>query len=155
MKRIFLRHTWLCIAGFVSLLAVCSSAAHPFGTPKQLGPPKQFDGHEPPGGDLQIPPEVAAVLRRSCMDCHSNQTTWPWYSYVAPVSWLVERDVHGGRDRLNLSEWREYPLKQRQKLLADIATVVKNREMPLPQYVTVHRHAGLSDAETDLSLIHI
>jgi Haem-binding domain len=128
----------------VSFLAVCSSAAHPFGTPKR------FDARRPAVEDLKIPPEVAALLRRSCTDCHSNQTVWPWYSYVAPVSWLVEKDVHAGRERLNLSEWRQYTFKQREKLLADVATVVKNREMPLPQYLAVHRHAGLSDAETDI-----
>jgi len=144
MKRIFLRYPWLCIGGFVSLLAVCSSAAHPFGTPKQ------FDGHKSSIGNLQAPPEVAAVLRRSCMDCHSNQTVWPWYSYVAPVSWLVERDVRGGRDQLNLSNWDQYSFQRREKLLADIATAVKNREMPLPQYLAVHRHARLSDTETDI-----
>jgi hypothetical protein len=144
MKRILLRYPWLCIGGFVSLLAVCSSAAHPFGRPKQ------FDGHKASVGNLQTPPEVAAILRRSCMDCHSNQTVWPWYSYVAPVSWLVERDVRGGRDHLNLSDWEQYTFKQREKILADIATVVKNREMPPPQYVAVHRHAGLSDTETDI-----
>jgi hypothetical protein len=66
------------------------------------------------------------------------------------MSWLVERDVHEGRDQLNLSEWSSYTFKQREKLLADIASAVKNREMPLPQYMAVHRHARLSDAETDI-----
>ncbi len=84
------------------------------------------------------------------MDCHSNQTAWPWYSYVAPVSWLIERDVYRGRNRLNLSEWQQYTMEQQQKLLADIASAVKNREMPLKQYTLVHRDAKLSDAETDL-----
>jgi hypothetical protein len=84
------------------------------------------------------------------MDCHSNRTLWPWYSYVAPISWLVERDVRRGRDQVNFSDWDRYTFKQREKLLADIASAVKNREMPLPQYTLLHRDARLSDAETDL-----
>jgi hypothetical protein len=66
------------------------------------------------------------------------------------MSWLVERDVHRGRNRLNLSEWQQYTVEQQEKLLADIASAVKNREMPLTQYTLVHREAKLSDAETDL-----
>jgi hypothetical protein len=66
------------------------------------------------------------------------------------MSWLVERDVRRGRDDLNFSEWNQYTFKQREKLLADIASAVKNREMPLPQYTLVHRDAKLSDADTDL-----
>jgi len=84
------------------------------------------------------------------MDCHSNQTVWPWYSYMAPVSWLVERDVRRGRDHLNLSEWPQYTFQQKQELLADIATAVKNGEMPLRQYTLIHRRARLSEADTDM-----
>ena len=84
------------------------------------------------------------------MDCHSSKTVWPWYSYVAPVSWFVEKDVRNGRDHMNLSEWDQYTFKQRERLLAEIASEVKNREMPLPQYGLVHRNATLSEADTDL-----
>lgn len=66
------------------------------------------------------------------------------------MSWLVERDVRRGRDRLNFSHWSEYTLKQREEFLADIASAVKNGEMPLPQYTLVHRDAKLSTAETDV-----
>jgi hypothetical protein len=97
-----------------------------------------------------MPLEVRALARRSCYDCHSNETKWPWYSHVAPVSWLIERDVRAGRDHLNLSRWQDYSLQQKEKLLADIASVVKNHEMPLPQYTLLHRDAKLSDAETDI-----
>ena len=90
------------------------------------------------------------MLNRSCMDCHSNRTVWPWYSFVAPMSWLVERDVHEGRTHMNLSEWDQYTFEKRQKLLADIASVVKNGEMPLQQYTLIHRNAKLSEADTDV-----
>ena len=89
-------------------------------------------------------------MKRSCADCHSNQTVWPWYSYVAPVSWLVEKDVRRGREHMNLSRWSDYTPQEQQKLLADVATVLKNREMPLPQYALIHRDAKLSDAEIDI-----
>jgi len=65
------------------------------------------------------------------------------------MSWLVERDVRRGRDYINLSEWNQYTSKQREKFLADIASVIKNGEMPLPQYTLIHRDANLSDADTD------
>jgi hypothetical protein len=89
-------------------------------------------------------------MKQACADCHSNQTVWPWYSYVAPVSWLVEKDVRRGRDELNLSRWSDYSPNKQQKLLADMATVLKNREMPLPQYALMHSDAKLSDAEIDM-----
>ncbi len=128
----------------MSLLTVCSMAVHPFGWAKRS------DGRAVSASDLRAAPQVADVLKRSCMDCHSSQTVWPWYSYVAPMSWLVERDVRRGRDHMNLSVWHQYTLEQREKFLADVASAVKNREMPLPQYTLVHHDAKLSDADTDL-----
>src|SRR5690348_6573673 len=58
--------------------------------------------------DVAAPPEIEAVLRRACFDCHSNETAWPWYTAVAPISWVLHRDVLEGRRRLNFSEWGEY-----------------------------------------------
>src|SRR3954468_23474828 len=58
--------------------------------------------------DLIAPPDVDAVLRMACYDCHSNQTHWPWYTEIAPISWLAQRDVDNGRRRLNFSEWDDY-----------------------------------------------
>jgi cytochrome c len=66
------------------------------------------------------------------------------------MSWLVERDVRQGRDHMNFSRWPEYSLQQQQKVLADVASALKNREMPLPQYALMHREAKLSDAEIDI-----
>ena len=134
----------MCIGACLIILAVCSVAVHPFGSMKQSA------GQAVSASDLRASPQVAAVLSRSCTDCHSGKTVWPWYSYVAPMSWLVERDVRRGRDRMNLSEWHQYTLAQQEKLLADVASAVKNREMPLPQYTLVHHDARLSDTDTDL-----
>jgi len=144
VKTLFFRHPWLCSGGFAGLLALCSVAVHPSGSVKR----SQWQAASVT--DLRISPEIGTLLKRSCMDCHSNRTAWPWYSYVAPMSWLVERDVRRGRDYINLSEWDQYTSKQREKFLADIASVIKNREMPLPQYTLIHRDANLSNADTDL-----
>jgi hypothetical protein len=142
--RLIIRRRWVSITALAGLVAVCSVAVHPFGAPKQL------QGQNGSIDDLKLPTEIRAIFRRSCMDCHSSQTAWPWYSYVAPLSWLVERDVRRGRDHMNLSEWQQYTSQQRQKLLADVASAVINGEMPLRQYTFVHRQARLTGAERDL-----
>ena len=74
--------------------------------------------------DVAAPPAVAAVLRRACYDCHSNETVWPWYSHVAPVSWLLARDVREGRAELNFSVWDSYEAKKKAKKLKETAEEV-------------------------------
>src|SRR6185436_12929985 len=69
---------------------------------------------------LQAPAPVDAILRRACYDCHSNESRWPWYGYVAPVSWLVADDVKQGRKHLNFSDWNEYSAKKREHKLEEI-----------------------------------
>jgi hypothetical protein len=97
----------------------------------------------------QIDPHVLALFERSCQDCHSENTRYPWYSYVAPVSWLIKYDVSGGRKHMNLSQWQDYPLQRRERLLSEIANQVKDRDMPVPQYLLIHRNARPSDTEID------
>jgi hypothetical protein len=97
----------------------------------------------------QIDPNVHAILERSCQDCHSEATHYPWYSYVAPVSFLIRSDVIHGREHLNLSRWSEYSLARKERSLSEIANQVKDRDMPLPQYTLIHRNARLSDADVD------
>lgn len=88
--------------------------------------------------------ESEAIARQSCYACHSNETDWPPYSYVAPMSWLVRWDVERGRDELNFSEW------DRDRGRADdAAEQVLDRTMPLDRYTLIHRDARLSDAEVD------
>jgi hypothetical protein len=98
---------------------------------------------------LGIPPRVAATLRTSCYDCHSNESVWPWYSAIAPASWLVARDVTQGRKRLNFSEWGNYPQSRQVSLLGDIAEEVSKEEMPYPPYLILHPEARLSKAGRD------
>ena len=97
----------------------------------------------------QVDDRVLAIIARSCGDCHSDATRYPWYSYVAPVSWLVTRDVIQGRERLNLSKWSDYPTLRRQRLLSEIANQVRDEEMPLPLYTLLHPGAKLSKPDAD------
>lgn len=87
-------------------------------------------------------PRTRELFFRSCFDCHSNQTRWPWYARVAPVSWLVIKDVEQGRAHLNVSEWN-----RRQKDAHEAADEVRMDEMPLPIYLSAHPAARLSAAE--------
>ena len=89
-------------------------------------------------------PEAEAIARESCYSCHSNETDWPAYSYVAPMSWLVRRDVDRGREALNFSEWGEGSEPD------DAADEVEDRTMPPSQYTAIHRGARLTDEEAQV-----
>jgi hypothetical protein len=95
----------------------------------------------------QIPPRVHATLDRACRDCHSEATRYPWYSYIAPVSFLVNRDVRVGREHLNFSRWSEYSIIRRERCLSEIANQVQDGGMPMAIYVAMHPSARLSGEE--------
>jgi hypothetical protein len=97
----------------------------------------------------QIDPGVLALMQRSCRDCHSEATQYPWYAYVAPVSWLIRSDVSRGRRHLNLSKWSEYSLLRKERSLSEMANQVKDHEMPLRQYTLLHPKARLSESEVN------
>jgi hypothetical protein len=104
-----------------------------------------------PAGTLwatsSAPPQVTAIFQRSCQDCHSNLTKWPWYSHVAPVSWVVVSDVNGGRRHMNVDEWGSYSLEKKQGRLTKICEELKSGDMPDSKYTFIHRGAKLSDQE--------
>ena len=102
-----------------------------------------------PGMSLVAPPEVDAILKRSCFDCHSHETQWPWYSRVAPASWLLARDVEEGRKHLNFSEWNSYNESRREHKGEEIVELTAAGEMPLWFYVPLHPSAKLSQADLD------
>lgn len=104
----------------------------------------------PVQSDLAAPDGVKTVLRRACYDCHSNETVWPWYSYVAPVSWLVADDVNHGRRHVNFSTWSSMPADRQAKTLREIGEQVESGEMPLWYYLPMHPAARLSDADKAL-----
>jgi hypothetical protein len=99
--------------------------------------------------EVAAPAEVRAVLERACWDCHSNQTRWPWYAHLAPVSWLVAHDVDEGRDELNFSTWDAYPAKKRAKKLEELIEVIEEDEMPLWYYVLLHPDARLAPPDRE------
>ena len=93
--------------------------------------------------NLAVPQPVGAILDRACGDCHSNQTRWPWYSQVAPVSWFVAGHVKDGRRRFNMSEWARYDQLKSRALLGDMCRFASQGEMPLPSYRWLHSEARL------------
>ena len=95
-----------------------------------------------------INPQVGKILDRSCQDCHSNRTAWPWYSHVAPVSWVISKHVNEGREMLDFSEWANQPPASNERML--ICDAVSDGRMPLPGYIVIHRNARLSKRDIEL-----
>ncbi len=93
---------------------------------------------------LQVTPEVAAILDRSCNDCHSNKTRWPWYAHVAPVSWFVIDHVNEGRENVNFSEWTQYTPETADALLRQMCREVRSGMMPLSSYTPLHPGSEVS-----------
>lgn len=97
--------------------------------------------------DIVTSPEIKATLKRACYDCHSHETVWPWYSRVAPVSFLVARDVRDGRRHLNFSTWNRYDATRQTKLMKEVWEQVDKGEMPMSIYLPMHPNARLSEAD--------
>jgi hypothetical protein len=136
MKRLFRVLRWLVVVG-----VVCLVIAQFFG-PAKTNP--AIDPSQSVESRLQITPQVAAILDRSCSDCHSNKTRWPWYSNVAPVSWFVIDHVNEGRRHLNFSEWGRYTQRDVGGLLKQMCREVKADTMPLSSYTPMHPGSKLS-----------
>jgi hypothetical protein len=100
--------------------------------------------------EVPAPPEVRAVLKRACYDCHSNETVWPWYSKIAPVSWLIARDVHVAREEMNYTAWNRLSPKKQAKRFKQSWTLVEEGEMPMSIYIPLHPEAKLTDADKAL-----
>jgi hypothetical protein len=136
MKRLWKVLRW------VLIVVICGLLIIQFFGPAKTNPP--IDPSQSIESRLQVPPQVAAILDRSCNDCHSNKTRWPWYSNVAPVSWLVIKDVNEGRQNLNFSEWGRYTPRDVDGLLKQICREVKAGVMPLSIYTPMHPGSKLS-----------
>jgi hypothetical protein len=122
-----------------------------FTNPPRTNPPVA------PGHDLMAtnapPAEIAALMHSACYDCHSYETKWPWYSHVAPVSWLVANDVTRGRERLNFSEWPRALPERAAKRLERISEEVDYQDMPPAKYTVLHPEARLT-ADQRRQFIH-
>src|SRR3984893_1207762 len=119
-----------------------------FVQPKRTNPPvvpsRSLEAH------VQVPHDVLPILKRSCGDCHSSETVWPWYSHIAPVSWFVVDDVNEGRSHINFQDWeaQENP-KEAAEHLALICKVVREKGMPPLSYRLMHRESRLSEKDID------
>lgn len=117
----------------------------------QLFPPERSNPPSDPSASFEAlakpSPEVAAIVERSCQDCHSNRTVWPWYSRVAPVSWLVASDVSEGRQNLNFSEWNLLSPEKSHARLRKVCEEVRSGDMPPWYYTLMHSRAKLSPAD--------
>jgi hypothetical protein len=132
---------WIRRAGVVLALALIAIQFVPI---ERTNPPVE--------SDAPVAAELKTVLRRSCYDCHSNETTWPWYSYVAPVSWLIANDVKEGRREVNFSVWNQYSDARKARKFKEIVEQIEANKMPQWYYVLLHPDAKLSASEKEMIL---
>lgn len=137
------KHILLTLPVAAAVIGACSILVHPYGDVKGRA------SDVPLMIDAAMDNAIAKIVEKSCQNCHLERTQWPWYSYVAPMSWLIEGDVYNGRKHMNLSRWDEYDSEQKQAILSEIAVMVKNHKMPLPRYLFLHPEAKLSDSDVD------
>lgn len=96
---------------------------------------------------VPVPADISMILARSCNDCHSNKTMYPWYAHIQPSGWFLRDHVDHGRSHLNFSIFKTYTVKQQAHKLEEICEMVESQAMPLPSYLWVHRDAVLSPGE--------
>jgi hypothetical protein len=96
---------------------------------------------------MNPPADVMAILDRSCGDCHSSHTRWPWYTNVAPVSWFVAGHVKEGRQHLNLDDWAKVSPDRWARKARGLCNITKKNAMPLASYLIIHKDAKVSDAD--------
>jgi hypothetical protein len=130
------------ILKWVAIVLIVAFVAIQFVRPALTNPP--VDESQTITAKAKVPAEVASILDRSCRDCHSNQTVWPWYTHVAPVSWWLADHVNQGRKDLNLSEWGKLPNDRQERKLRQICDEVQDGMMPLSSYLPMHPAAKLS-----------
>lgn len=133
-RRVTKAIVWL----FALFLAI--QMIRPARTNPPVDPARTLEAH------VEVPPEVEAILTRSCADCHTNRTRWPWYSNVAPASWLVVNDVNEGRRHMNLSDW-EQRHRHEGSPFDEICKQVRDGEMPLWYYTPLHPETRLSPGD--------
>lgn len=99
------------------------------------------------------PSDIGNILKNACYDCHSNHTRYPWYSEIAPASWLIKEHVNNGRNHLNLSVWNDYKERKKDHKIAECIDMIKSGEMPMKGYVMFHSEAEISH-EQKMQLIN-
>ena len=115
-----------------------------------IRPRRNNDGKVPGAAFVQlyaVPDSLDRILRAACYDCHSNHTSYPWYTNIQPVGWIMAGHVRKGKAKLNFSEFDTYPIRRQISKLKAIANQVNDNEMPLSSYKWLHRNARLSTQE--------
>ncbi|WDF47780.1 heme-binding domain-containing protein [Chryseobacterium sp. KACC 21268] len=92
----------------------------------------------------ETPENIKTILKNACYDCHSNETTYPNYAYVAPISWTIKDHINDGRKHLNFSEWGSYNKDIKQNAIEKTIATVRDLQMPLPSYISYHPEANLT-----------
>lgn len=133
------------ILKWVVLGLVIAFAAVQVAQPSRTNPPVKTDFLK----TASAPPDVAAMFRSACYDCHSDETRWPWYSYVAPMSWQIAQDVNHGRQHVNLSEWPADKPDLARKKIEDMSDEIDDGDMPLSKYTLIHKDARLTSQQRD------
>ena len=131
----------------VIVLAIGLVAAQFVRPDRSLPPEVQAETLE---ASTQVPEDVRAILSRSCTDCHSNRTSYPWYSNVSPVSWFLQNHIEHGRSHLNISIWNTYETRRKLRRLDEICEQVRDGEMPLPSYLWIHWDARMQPGDADI-----
>lgn len=96
------------------------------------------------------PEKIRALIKGACYDCHSNETVYPKYSYIAPISWSIKSHINEGREHINFSIWQTYNSDLKKSMLKSVIPTLKSKTMPMPGYIVYHKDANLSDAERKL-----
>lgn len=99
---------------------------------------------------VSVPDDVQGILKKSCYDCHSNNTEYPWYAYVQPLHWYLNSHIRSGKEELNFNEFAGYTLRRRQNKLRAIENSLKDGTMPLSSYILIHRNAILDPREKSI-----
>jgi cytochrome c len=131
--------------GCLLAASIALATVHPWGNPRS--------GSERGAPVLQgsnVPEDVRQVLEKKCGDCHSANTHYPLYTRLAPVSWMIERDVHEGRSAFDMSDWQDYTADNQISLLTRIGSESRSGEMPLKQYLLFHPGNRLTPQEQEL-----
>lgn len=99
---------------------------------------------------FQVPSEVQSILKTSCYDCHSNETTYPWYSKVQPMAWLMEQHIVEGKEKLNFDEVAAYGTRKRRSKFKQIINQIQQEKMPLTSYTLMHQGTALTKEEEEI-----
>jgi Haem-binding domain len=135
------------IARWTGIVLVIAFVVIQFFRPDRTNPP--VDESKTIFARVTVPDSVRNLLQNSCADCHSNETRWPWYSNISPVSWIIANDVKEARSHLNLSEFDRYKSLRAVGKLDMMSEMMEDGKMPLPEYVFMHPAARVSKAQIE------